>query len=221
MTEESRASTKAPSGSAGRVVILAVTGVCVALLGIWYTVCRPAAKVDERPLPVVANVPDFTLTERSGREVSRGDLLGKVWVADFVFTSCAGPCPELSLRMRSLQKTLEETHRDVTLVTVSVDPKTDTPKVLRRYADKFEADPEKWLFLTGPDDAYIHDLVVKGFLLSFAPATQSSPLMHSTRIVMVDREGRIRGSHDGLDVDERDQLLADLDKLLAEGHDGA
>jgi len=144
-----------------------------------------------------------------------------VWVADFVFTSCTGPCPELSLRMRSLQKTFKQTHRDVTLVTVSVDPKTDTPKVLERYAEKFGADPNKWLFLTGPNDAYMRDLVVKGFLLSFAPATKGIPLMHSTRIVLVDREGRIRGSHDGLNVDERDQLLADVDKLLAEGHDGA
>jgi cytochrome oxidase Cu insertion factor (SCO1/SenC/PrrC family) len=202
-------------------VILAVSGLCLLLVATWYVVCLPAAKVHDRPLPVVASVPAFTLTERSGRTVSREDLLGKVWVADFVFTTCTGPCPEMTLRMRSLQETLKRTKRDITLVTVTVDPVTDTPKVLQRYADKFGADPERWLFLTGDDERFIHNLVLKGFLQALAPATEDSPIIHSTRFVMIDRQGRIRGSHDGLDVEERDQLLHDLDKLLGEGRDGA
>jgi len=221
MAQENVAPASTEQSAQGRLAILVISGVCIGLLAIWYAVCRPAAKVHDRPLPVIATVPDFTLIDRSEREVSRSDLLGRVWVADFVFTTCTGPCPEMTMRMRSLQKTLKKTRRDVTLVTVTVDPETDTPKVLQRYAKKYDADPDRWLFLTGPDEAFIHKLVLKGFLQALAPATEDSPIIHSTRFVMVDKQGRIRGSHDGLNVEERGQLLHDLDKLLAEDGGGA
>jgi len=200
----------------GRRVVLGLIAAAIVIPGAWIAVGRSTSKLDDRPLPVISRVPDFSLIERSGATVTREDLLGKVWVADFVFTSCAGPCPEMTLRMRSLQETLKDTGRDVLLVTVTVDPARDTPAILARYADKYSADPERWLFLTSDDEQAVHDLVLKGFLQALAPATQDSPIIHSTRFVLVDKRGQIRAVHEGLDVDARGQLLHDLDKLLSE-----
>lgn len=216
MTELTDSTESYKSSRTGRGIAIALIVAGTVAAALWLTFGKPRSSLDDRPLPVIARVPEFSLIERSGATITRADLLGKVWVADFVFTSCAGPCPEMSLRMRSLQQTLKKTGRDVMLVTVTLDPTRDTPKILARYADKYHADPKRWLFLTGSDEQAIHDLVLKGFLQALAPATQDSPIIHSTRFVLVDKKGRIRKAHEGLDVASRDQLLHDLDKLLSE-----
>ena len=202
--------------STGLRTPLVCGAVMLGLLVVWWVSRMGGHKLDDAPLRVFAEVPAFSLTERSGATVTRDDLLGKVWVVDFVFTSCAGPCPEMSMRMRSLQNTLIDTNRDVTLVTITVDPMTDTPKVLARYADKYRAEEDRWLFLTGDNEPEIRNPVLKGFLQAISPATKNSPIIHSTRFVLVDRRRRIRGFHDGLAVSEREQLLHELDKLLKE-----
>ncbi len=92
------------------------------------------------------SVPDFTFIERSSREVKSQELAGKVWVADFVYTSCGGFCPVMTEKMRKLQDMLP---KDIRLVSFSVDPDTDTPAVLAEYAKRYGADPDRWLFLTG------------------------------------------------------------------------
>ncbi len=216
MTEQSDTSASYEPPRTGRGAAIALIAAGAAVLVLWLAIGRPGSNLDDRPLPVISRVPDFSLIERSGATVTRADLLGKVWVVDFVFTSCAGPCPEMTLRMRSLQETLRQTNRDVTLVTVTCDPARDTPRILARYADKYHADPKQWLFLTGSNEEAIHDLILKGFLQALAPATKDSPIIHSTRFVLVDKMGRIRKAHEGLDVTVRDQLLHDLDKLLSE-----
>jgi cytochrome oxidase Cu insertion factor (SCO1/SenC/PrrC family) len=96
-------------------------------------------------LPVGQAVPDFTLTERSGKIVTKADLLGKMWIADFVFTRCSGPCPQLSARMQRLQLHFKN-EPNLKLVTFSLDPTVDTPSVLHDYAKRFHA--ERWWFLT-------------------------------------------------------------------------
>ena len=100
-----------------------------------------------------AGIDDFSLTERSGKTVIKEDLLGKPWVACFVFTRCAGPCPRVSGQFYQLQKDLKDL--DFRLVTFTVDPKNDTPEVLARYAESVGADPEKWLFLTGDQNGLL------------------------------------------------------------------
>lgn len=149
---------------------------------------------------VFLDAPDFQLTERSGRTVSRDDLKGKVWIASFVFTRCAGPCPLISGNMARLQNDLADLS-DVRLVTFSVDPERDTPDVLKEYAARFSADPERWLFLSG-DKATVHTLVEKGFRLGVSEAkgtarTPGNEFDHSTKLVLVDRQGRVRGYPDG------------------------
>ena len=166
-------------------IVLIAFGVGVSGMVVRMRMAGPPPRVG--PLPIVATLPDFALIERSGRTVTRDDLLGGVWVASFIFTSCRGPCPELTLRMRSLARTLAETERDVRVVSITVDPEIDTPAVLGRYADRHHADPDRWWFLTGEGERDVRRLVLEGFLQPLSPATQSGPIIHSTRVVLIDR----------------------------------
>ena len=111
--------------------------------------------------------PDFSLVERSGRPVSAGDLRGRVWIADFIYTQCRDTCPLQSRAMAALRTDLKG-YGDLRSVSISVDPLTDTPALLSRYADRYGADPERWLFLTG-ELGEIRRIVQDGFRLSAAP----------------------------------------------------
>jgi protein SCO1/2 len=173
---------------------------------------------NDAPLPVIATLPDFSLIECRERPVSRSDLLGHVWVANFVFTNCAGPCPMLTLRMRSIHEELagEDKEADVKLVTFTLDPQEDTPPVLQRYADRHQADPKRWWFLTGADQDAMHKLVQQGFLQSVKKATANEPIVHSTYFVLLDRQAQIRAVYDGLDPKSKGPILRDIRRLRSE-----
>lgn len=183
-------------------------------------------------------VPDFRLTERAGSTVTLADLRGKVWLANFIYTECTETCPLQSLQVQRLQEEFAGA-RDLRFVSITVDPSHDTPEVLRRYADRYGgADPERWLFLTGPKPA-IHALARDGFKLGVSeatPAAQSSLpgrllgpdpafashgsgglILHSSRFVLVDGEARIRAYHRTDDPDSLARLRENLRALLAEG----
>ena len=133
------------------------------------------------------SVPDFALTERSGQTVKLADFAGKVWVADFFYTTCPGPCPMLSSRLSDVQKELR-TEPDLRLISISTDPEKDTPDVLKLYAEKFQA-TDRWLFLTGPK-AVIYSLARDGFKLPIAePASPGGQIIHSTRLILIDKTG--------------------------------
>src|SRR5215831_12793996 len=100
------------------------------------------------PLPVYGQIASFTLTNQNGRSVTLADLKGHVWVADVIFTRCAGPCLKMSRQMKKLQNNLAAT-TGTRLVSLTTDPLYDTPPVLKKYAERFGADPNRWLFLTG------------------------------------------------------------------------
>lgn len=146
-------------------------------------------------------VSDFSFTERSGRTVTLEDLLGRVWVCDFFFTTCNGPCPTMSANMRELQDRLEGT--EVQLVSFSVDPTYDTVDVLREYADLQGADPERWWFLTGEESA-VEQLCFDSFSLALSripktPDNIGRHVAHSTKFIVVDETGAIRGYYEGED----------------------
>lgn len=168
---------------------------------------RPGIKI---PLP------DFAFTERSGRVVQRADLLGHVWIADLIFTSCAGPCPVMSAHMRTLQHDLAKI-APLRLVSFSVDPARDTPEVLRAYADRYEADRERWLFLTGPMEA-VFDLAIDGFKITVEQARQEGQIIHDTRFILVDPRGDIRGYYDSASADDLQRLRQDA-AILARSSD--
>ncbi|MBI3333224.1 MAG: SCO family protein [Candidatus Omnitrophica bacterium] len=158
-----------------------------------------------------ASVPAFHLTDETGRPFESGRLKGKVWVADFIFTSCAGSCPQITERMRSLQGRLPAA---VQLVSISVDPARDTPTALAGYAKRAGAEPGRWHFLTG-SAAAIESLVRGGFRLSYAEGEgPGEPITHSVRFALVDQQGRIRGSYDSTDQKAVDHLLKDAGQLV-------
>jgi protein SCO1/2 len=169
-------------------------------------------RLSSHALPNEGIVPPFELTDQNGQVFGTQQLLGHIWIADFVYTTCPGPCPMISSRMAETQKPLRDT--DVKLVSFSVDPEHDTPAVLRRYADKLKAQPNRWKFLTG-DENTIYRLIREGFKLTTIPNGASGPI-HSTRLVLVDRSGAIRGYYEATDADAITRLLADVHHLLQE-----
>jgi len=165
-------------------------------------------------LPVLGKVPDFSLVERSGAEISLNDLAGEIWIADFIFTHCVGPCPLLSAQMASLQKKLWDSP-SVRLVSVTVDPERDTPELLTDYARRFKADKDRWLFLTGEKEA-VYDLVREGFQIPVSEDEDSDQIMHSLRFALVDQSGTVRAYYDGTDPNVAGKVLPDVGALLRE-----
>ncbi|MBI3320335.1 MAG: SCO family protein [Candidatus Omnitrophica bacterium] len=193
-------------------------------------------------LPIYGEVPAFTLVDQQGQPVSRDTLRGTVWVADFIFTRCAGQCPMMSAQMTQLAARLPY-HSDVRLVSFTVDPAWDTPDVLARYAAQYRTSASAWSFLTG-DEATIQRLCREGFLMALSehgtdvepippPAARrgaarsansravadgdaagGGTITHSTRLVLVDRQGQIRGSYDATDEAAMRQLHRDLRRVL-------
>ena len=168
----------------------------------------------QRAVSSYGTVPSFQLINQNGQSFGSAQLSGKIWIADFVYTTCPGPCPMISSRMSELQKPLEKT--DVHLVSFSVDPEKDTPQVLRGYADKLQADPKRWDFLTGTKSA-IYKLSHDGFKLAVSDGSGEQGIpVHSTRMVLVDRRGDIRGYYDATEADAITKLVADTSHLLRE-----
>lgn len=194
------------------LVLVAFLGVVGALVGIMALktlrseqggVLAAPADSDER----FGAVQPFELTERSGARVTLDTLRGRVWIAAFVFTRCSGPCPRISANMRQLQDRLAGA--DVRLVSFSVDPTHDTPEVLAHYADALGADPERWLFLTGPIEE-VRRVSFESFLLPFE-RDETQPVgqivTHKTLLTVVDRLGAIRGYYDGERAEGAQQAL--------------
>ena len=172
------------------------------------------ARANRRTISTYGTVPQFQLTNQDGQPFGSAQLAGKIWIAGFIFTTCPGPCPMITSRMADLQRPLEKS--DVQLVSFTVDPDTDTPEVLREYAQRVDAASGRWHFLTGEQNA-IYDLMQQGFKLAVADrAAEDGGPVHSTRTVLVDRRGTIRGYYDILAPDGVTKLLADTSKLLRE-----
>src|SRR6202022_2722373 len=158
----------------------------------------------QRTVSSYGTVPEFQLINQHGTNFGSADLRGKIWIADFIYTTCPGPCPMISSRMSELQKPLEKT--DVHLVSFSVDPARDTPQILRGYAERLQAEPGRWDFLTGPQST-IYNLSRNGFKL--AVGEEKGVPIHSTRMILVDRHGAIRGYYDAAEPDAVTNLVAD------------
>lgn len=165
---------------------------------------------DSRPAlggtrPVVSfPVPEFEFTSQDGEPVGRKSLLGKVWVASFVFVRCAGPCPDMTVALAKVQEATRDLP-DLHMVTFTVDPERDTLEDLKRYGEKYGADFARWSFLRGPSRE-VGPLQTEGFKIG----DHSQPANHSTRFILVDKEGNIRRYYEGREDDERAALIADI-----------
>ena len=174
--------------------------VCIALAG-----CRQAP-----PLPVYWQVPPFQLTAQSGQAFDSKSLNGNIWVADFIYTTCPGPCPRMSAQMRGVQSATASMP-GVKLVSFSVDPAHDTPAVLDAYAARYNAAPGRWFFLTG-EQAALEAVCRSGFKLGDVDGS----MVHSTRFVLVDRQGRVRGFYGATEDGATARLLHDIRQLARE-----
>jgi protein SCO1/2 len=166
------------------------------------------------PLPVLATLPGFQLTDEHEHPFSRADLLGKVTVVDFIFTSCSSACPMLSAEMAHLQA---ELLAGVQLASISVDPARDTPEKLRAFAATYHAQPGRWRFLRG-DQASVQAVVVDGMKQVMDQQSDRSEvdgftILHGTRFVLVDEEARIRGFYDANDAQSMKQLRTAMTAL--------
>jgi protein SCO1/2 len=185
-------------------------GLAVISLAATVLACRPP-----EPLPVLSDLPEFSLLERHGVTLDRAALAGRPVIVDFIFTRCPASCPRLTARMKELERRIPESST-VRLLSISVDPEHDRPEVLTRYAEGWQAGP-RWLFATG-ERAAIWELVRKGFLLPVeaTPSPAESPILHSNRFSLVDGQGRLRGSYEVFEENALDRLLADLEILERE-----
>ncbi len=229
--------------AAGLLVVLAAALLAAPRLLGWARGPASSETVLEK-LDVYGQVPEFSLVERSGRRVGRGDLLGKVWAVNFIYTKCTETCPTQSLQIARLQAEFADA-RDLQLVSITVDPQNDTREVLAAYAERYGAAAERWWFLTG-DKREIYCLA-RGLNLSAVDLADPTPpacgsvggslgmilarlappparaahgseglIMHSARLVLVDRAARIRAYHLATDEASLKRLRPNLRALLGE-----
>ncbi len=199
-------------------VLLGVVLAAVIVLRIIYEKIPRNAQSSSSEILTAMSSPlsNFTLTDQTGRPFGTADLKGKVWVADFIFTRCQGPCPLQSARMAALQKTFARA-KDLRFVSFSVDPGYDTPAVLSEYAARYGAKPGRWYFLTGPTQK-MYKLVREDFHLAVSQQKgkegQGKDVTHSLSFVLVDREGKVRGYFEGNIEHEMRSLRKKIKELL-------
>ena len=206
---------------------LALLSVITAILVGLYSVKRQQVsstntQQSDQPDPLI-QLPRFMLTDKAGNSFTSDQLMGKVWIADFVFTRCQGPCPMITLQMAKVENKLKQDPNwgDIRLVTFTVDPDYDTPKVLSEHAQRVDVQTSNWLWLTG-QRKQMWDLINNEFKLMVGTNEIAGDdpghglITHSTKFVLVDRKMRIRGYYNALDGEEITRLYRDLNIVLAE-----
>ncbi|MEA5137512.1 SCO family protein [Arcicella rigui] len=169
---------------------------------------------------VFHTIPEWELKDENGKAFSSKTLKGKIYVADFFFTRCTSICPKMSTQLTRVQDTFIQ-NADVNFVSISVDPLYDEPEVLQKYAKEYDAISGKWHFLTG-DKKVIYPLAVKGYYIPVADASEydkaikapDETFIHSEKLILVDKEGHIRGFYDGTNKKDVDRLILEMRVLI-------
>jgi protein SCO1 len=159
-------------------------------------------------LPNYGPVPEFSLNDSHGSTFRSQQLAGKVWLVDFIYTHCPGPCPMMTAKMRNLEKKFEG-EPGVDFVSISVDPDRDTPALLNEFAQRFGGPKPNWFFLTGsPETIHLlaHDVFKIGDLIA--------KMDHSTKFMLVDKRGNLRGYYSSLDPESADTITRDMNALM-------
>jgi len=200
------------------LVIVIVLAVIVAA-GSWFAAAGLAHHDQFAGIPPdhERRLADFTLTDATGHTVTRAELQGKLLVVSFLFTSCSLTCPEVSRRMTEIQR-LTATNSDVRLLSLTVDPRSDTPSVLARWGERFQADTNRWFLLTGhkPD---LYAVIGTSFLATETNnpfVSMPGNFAGTDRIAIVDKHGRTRMYFDGLRPETPAAVCAELEKLRQE-----
>jgi protein SCO1 len=173
-------------------------GLVFGLLGLAYIVALTnMERTRQGAQPVLGRIAGFTLTNQNGQLETLADLSNRVWVADIIFTRCAGPCPRMTAQMKSLQDALPQ-NSTAKLVTLTTDPDNDTPAVMKKYGERFGADFNRWTFLTGTKSE-IAGLASDSLKLSAVPVKpeerkdDADLFIHTTIFVVVDKHAQLRG----------------------------
>ena len=196
---------------------IALTIAAVTLAFLWSRIRPFETRVD---LPLQYRLPGFTLTNQFGEPVTLEDFRGKVWVADIIFTRCAGPCPVMTRKLSEVQAALPRSSR-ARLVTLTTDPEYDTPAVLKRFGQRFDADFARWSFLTGRKDQ-ITRLAVDGLKLIALPKdpaqreSDADLFIHSELFVVVDKRGNVRAAFESYQPDALEKVQAAVRQLERE-----
>jgi len=190
------------------LTILAVAGAFI------YKRIQPATAA----LPIISPVGEFTLTNQFGKTVTAADFRGSPWLANIIFTKCAGPCPSMTKAMKTLQ---DGTDPRLRLVTLTTDPDNDSPEVLKRYGEKYGADFRRWSFLTGTKQQ-LGRLAVGGLKLTALekpPGERESAVdlfIHSTMFVLIDKRGNLRAAFELDDPDLKSKVARAAQSLIKE-----
>jgi protein SCO1/2 len=157
----------------------------------------------------------FSGIDEEGNDIELKDLKGKVWIADFIFTSCVSVCPPMTANMTELQGNLKEEGLEVELVSFSVDPEFDTPDVLTEYLAEYEADSSNWTLLTGYTQEYIEEYALKNFKTIVKKPAEEDQVIHGTAFYLVNQDGIVKKDYDGMST-QFEEIIQDVKLLLAE-----
>ena len=197
--------------------VLGIVGILILLLS-----CDPGPQT----LPILGQkriengdtlyhrISDFSFLNQDSNLVTQEWVEGKIYVSDFFFTSCPTICPKMSQQMLRLQETFAD-QAEVLLISHSIDPYYDTPQVLEKYANKIGVDTDKWQLLTGSFKDITH--ISDEYLVSVVKdSTVAGGYIHGGHFILLDGQRRIRGYYDGTEATQVDNLMEDIEILLAE-----
>ncbi|WMJ74903.1 SCO family protein [Cytophagaceae bacterium ABcell3] len=160
-------------------------------------------------------IPEFSFVSHTGDSISLSDIKGKITVADFFFTRCSGICPEMTSELTRVQENFID-NEDIKIVSFTVDPENDDVEVLANYAAEYKADSRKWSFVTGEKEE-LYSLARKGFFVTAMEEVDiEDDFIHSEKLILIDKEGRIRGYYTGTDREDVDRLITEINLLLHE-----
>jgi len=186
-------------------------------VGFYFALGQIIPGFGEPVLPVLSNVPPFSFNDQEGKPVTDKDLAGKVYVAEYFFTTCRGICPKLNTNIKDIARDFAA-ESNFRILSYTVDPESDSVARMKVYADSMGADPKKWFFLTGRKDSLYH-LARSGYLLD-DPKNNATNIneqfLHTQFLALVDKGGRVRKIYDGLKKDELSDMEKDIRVLLKE-----
>lgn len=191
--------------------------VCALSLAFAFPIYRSVNRILPPPLPILSKLPEFKLTNEFNKSFGSQELSGRPYIASFFFTNCTTSCVKITTTMETIQKRIKGLGTAAALVSFTVDPQNDTPKVLSKFARSHNSNPYVWNFLTGNEKA-IKDIVVGGFKLVMGEAAQDGAvdtldIAHSEKLVLVDGYGRVR-SYYSIEKADVDRLMIDLGLLI-------
>jgi protein SCO1/2 len=186
-------------------------------VGFYFVLTRVVPGFGDVQLPVLSYVKSFSFPNQEGKLITEKDVAGKVYVAEYFFTTCKGICPKMNTNMKKVYQEFAG-EPDFRILSYTVDPETDTVARMKKYADSLGADPARWWFLTGKKDS-LYNLARVGYLLDDPKNNEGNireQFIHTQFLALVDKSGRVRKIYDSLKKEELDELGKDIKTLLKE-----